>query len=215
MTDNEDNVFLQLFEKSQKRLNGIKRIEAKDLALGYIYPLLAEMYRSLQEMGQNTDENFEDVYKALNLSSDYFVLKNASNLITKLGAFIDSVMISAGYLEKTDQGLVITTKMPPAIMEQFTALPEELVNTLTAIQEAMEADGSEDEDGGSEDEFDDDEDDDGDDEGDDEDSNEEVDASFEGEIEEDTLENETSPSKEKEAVITDAEIVIPDAQEVG
>lgn len=150
--------------KYRERVSKMPHINGKDLAMGYFFPLMAKMWNELANMGKSIDGNFDDVYKALGVDADYFVLRNAQDLLVQMGTFLDQVMLAAGFAQQTPEGFGPTDKIPDAIKLQYMEIPPKLVSVLEGLQMAMDGDLDDDED----------------DEGDDEDDDSEVDA-FEGE----------------------------------
>jgi hypothetical protein len=142
--------------KYRERVSKMPHINGKDLAIGYFFPLIAKLWNEMANMGRSIDGNFDDVYKALGVDADYFVLRNAQDLLVQMGTFLDQVMLAAGFAQQTPEGFGPTDKIPDVIRIQYLEIPHKLVSVLEGLQAAMESDDA---DGDEEDdEYDDDED---------------------------------------------------------
>lgn len=169
----------ELIEKAAKRLGQQKHVDAKDLAVNTVLPLFRTLWAHFEQMSQNVDANFSDVYEALHLSSDGALVEQVQTFIVEQGSMVDDLMLALGYLQPRpapQQGYVFSDTVPAELRERYERLEAsvlDVMHRLTEIKDLVESDADEDDEDDEEDEDDvdtddfDDDDDDDDDAGDD------------------------------------------------
>jgi len=126
--------------KYAARLTQMKHIDAKDLALNYIFPLLT---RLAKESGDHA-ELIADLTEAV--AEDGFdfdalaeTFENALGTIVKLAQLLDETMVTAGFYTVSKNGLVATDKLPTNLRESYEAVGAQGLDAVRDIQEAMQA----------------------------------------------------------------------------
>jgi hypothetical protein len=141
----------EIIAKAKKQLKDASSLEARDLALRTMIPLFEAMQKQIEDMVSNVDANFSDLYATLNLSSEDVFLDNTQNLVMELNAFIDAILLAAGFLKPHPEslGFLPTEKLPPEIQEKLQDLANKgqvWFAQLEAIRDAIDDDDDEDDD---------------------------------------------------------------------
>lgn len=139
--------------KFESRLVNVKHIDAKDLALNYLFPLLRKLAATSGDQEEQIESLIEAVEQIEAGSGDAEVFEAARNVILKLANLLDETMVASGfYTVQEGVGLKDTGKAPASIRASYAAIGPEVHEVVTAIQEAITAfgegeDGDDDDDG--------------------------------------------------------------------
>ena len=144
MTDEENQVedshFDKLFMKSAKRLKSMKHIEAKTLAIDYLFPLLqalrtdlAEEFENVFEMG-NEEYFSDDLMDALYGSPE--IVQEIMQFIILSGAFIDLILEKTGLQtvnpEKKTRDFKPDTD--PKVIQMYQAVASGMIDITTKLK---------------------------------------------------------------------------------
>lgn len=140
-------------EKYAGRISQMKHIDAKALAINYLFPLL----RDIAEKIEDQESDVEQLFEAINYDSDYQVMREAQEAIIKLATFADRLMVVAGYF--TDK-MQPTDKFDGEVRSDYEEVAQLAASSIAQITKSLDAAEDDDEDYDDEE---DDEEDDGDD----------------------------------------------------
>lgn len=138
MTEEFVDSFALLVEKTKKHLKKHPNMSVSDFANGFLFALLSEMRNETAELRADVDE----IYDNIEMPEDPF-LDEVEATIVSLGAFVDKLLVRAGYLTKDG----FTDAFPAELREEFMALGQQMRGLHERIKDAREeaAEGDEDE----------------------------------------------------------------------
>lgn len=143
MTEEFVDQFAVLVEKTKKHLKKHPNMNVADFANGFLFALLAEMRNETAELRGDVDE----IYDNIEMPEDPF-LDEVESVLVSLGAFVDKLLVKAGYLTK--EGL--TDAFPADLREEFATLGQQMRGLHERIKDAREEeDEDEDAEGAEED----------------------------------------------------------------
>lgn len=175
-----------LLNKAEKSLRGMKHVDAKDLALRTILPILRQMLRENAKVFSAVEANFHNIFSTLSLDETQGDFLQATfQHVTGLHEFVDELLLAAGFLVTDEEGMMKPSEsIPSGILEKLLSFQQQgalWFAQYEAVSTAIEEDLDDDDD-----DFDDDDDDDFEDD--------ELEASGEGEPE--TEAEEPQPAEE-------------------
>jgi hypothetical protein len=113
---------LDLINKADARLRGMKHVDGRDLALQTILPLLKHMQRENDKVFAAIEENFHELFLTLHLVDENKSFLDATfSHITGLHQFVDEVLLSAGFvvLNEEEGGIRPAEHMPSGVLEKL------------------------------------------------------------------------------------------------
>ncbi len=131
--------------KFERRLADKKHIDAKDLGIGFIFPLLRKLAKGQGDL----EEQVADVIERLESDADMVsILEAARDAIFKLSSLLDQSMVAAGFYIVENNALKATDKVPAELRGAYEAIGREVQPVVVDIQAAIEdiENGEEDED---------------------------------------------------------------------
>lgn len=144
MTEEFVDQFALLVEKTKKHLKKHPNMNVADFANGFLFALLSEMRNETAELRADVDE----LYDSVEMPEDPF-LDEVEAALVGLGAFVDKVLVRAGYLTKEG----FTDAFPSDLREEFAALGQQMRGLHERIKDAREdTDDEEDDEEGEDDE---------------------------------------------------------------
>lgn len=150
-------------KKTRARLKTMKHVDAKDLALHTMLPLFEVFTSFLDQIIENVDHNFTQVFETLAVANDGHFMTSTHRLVSDLSQLVDAIMVSCGYFipnpDESVGGFIPGEDCPKEILEKIQELQ---IRSIQWFEQFAEVQKLADED--SEDDYDEDEDDEGDDE---------------------------------------------------
>lgn len=137
--------------KTRARLQNIKHLDAKELALRHILPLMAAQEARITQALSNVDENFADIFGLLGFATDESeFLDKTGEMVEELSTFVDGLLLAAGFtsIDPETGEKTVTEKMPPEVaqaVQEWSARLMNWFNTLEVLKVAA-ADAAEDDD---------------------------------------------------------------------
>lgn len=129
MTEEFVDQFALLVEKTKKHLKKHPNMNVADFANGFLFALLAEMRNETAELRGDVDE----IYDSIEMPEDPF-LDEVESVLVSLGAFVDKLLVKAGYLTKEG----FTDTFPADLREEFAALGQQMRGVHERIKDARE-----------------------------------------------------------------------------
>jgi hypothetical protein len=146
-----------LIDKAAKRLQQQKHVDAKDLGLNTLFPIMRAMWAHFEQMSENVDANFADVYGVLNLAGDGSLIEQIQEFIVMQGSMVDDLMLLGGQLENKEnqEGYTFAEGASEELKNRYLQLQNKVVEVMSHLNDIREAVESEvDEDDEDEDDLD-------------------------------------------------------------
>lgn len=134
--------FATVLQKYEDRLSKANHVDGKQLALNYLFPLLRKLAGTIGDTLAAHEEAIGDIEDALTNDGD--VLTQARDTIVMLSALLDETMVTAGFYTATNKGLQDTGKAPAELRAKFVEAAGQVVATMQAIEEELNAEDEED-----------------------------------------------------------------------
>lgn len=110
--------------KTKKRYTELTHVGAKEMMLKDVIPLLSMLDNKLNAAMEAIDGNFSDIFENLNISSETNFLDLSFSLVGEMSAFLDELMVAAGYFKPNESGAYVVSD----------TMPEEVGAKLLSIQ---------------------------------------------------------------------------------
>ena len=127
--------------KHASRLSNIKHIDAKDLALNYLFPLLSTLARETGDHASYLVDLADDVQSLAEDaagSREVEILENTKLVILKLASLLDETMVASGFYTATPEGLQPTAKIPDELKQKYIDIGPEVVQIASDIEAVLE-----------------------------------------------------------------------------
>lgn len=135
--------FATILQKYEDRIGKANHVDGKQLAINYFFPLIRKLAGAVGETLAAHEEAINDIEDAITNDGD--VLAQARDTIVMLATLLDETMVTAGFYTATNKGLQDTGKAPADLRAKFVEAAQQVVATMQAIEEELNAEDEEDE----------------------------------------------------------------------
>jgi hypothetical protein len=131
-----------MINKWATKLAGKKHIDALDVALNYIFPILLKMAKESSEQANDIQGLSDEIAELAEHGGDTDTLidafESARDMLIKISGILDQTMVAAGFYSVTSAGLVATDKIPADLRAVYESLGKDANQTSADITEAIE-----------------------------------------------------------------------------
>jgi len=126
--------------KFEARLAEKKHIDAKDLGLGFIFPLLRKLAQASGDQEEQLSDLADELSSLLAEEGDEAIVEafeRSWNTLLKGCSLIDKLMVVSGFYEVSTAGLKATDKIPAELRQEYESFGAEAQQTGVAIESAV------------------------------------------------------------------------------